>query len=246
MTGQVNVYYIFYGNAQEWTSSNQKILVNLATNIGASDYFNIEKTYYQQVNGSAKDFVKGPVSYAKGITDNYSKGKALSDADIQTIVTSHINDKSLPLDTSGVYFVLTSSDVAETSGFCSQYCGWHNNFALGASDIKFSFIGNAATCLQGCAPDNAKISPNGNPGVDGMASVITHELMETISDPDPSSGWTDASGNENADKCAYVYGNEQTSSNGAKFNMKLGGMQYLIQENWDARAQGCSLGIAAA
>ena len=30
-----------------------------------------------------------------------------------------------PVDDDGIYFVLTSADVAEVGGFCSSYCGWH-------------------------------------------------------------------------------------------------------------------------
>ena len=50
-------------------------------------------------------------------------------------------------------------------------------------------------------------SPNGNPGVDGMASVVAHELEETLSDPN-ANAWYDASGAENADKCYTDYANK--------------------------------------
>jgi hypothetical protein len=50
--------------------------------------------------------------------DNYGRGTNLSDSDIQTIVTTAISG-GLPKDTAGVYFVLTSADVNETSGFCT-------------------------------------------------------------------------------------------------------------------------------
>ena len=48
---------------------------------------------------------------------------SLSDSAIQGVVSSAITSGRLPADTNGVYFVLTSADVNESSGFCTQYCG---------------------------------------------------------------------------------------------------------------------------
>jgi hypothetical protein len=237
LTGNVNIYYIYYGTG--FATSDKNYLENLVSGISSHPYFESEMTFYS-TSGSTKNYIQGPVTYVKGVDDNYSHGKSLADADIQTIVTDHIQSGDFPLDTNAVYYVLTASDVQETSGFCSQYCGWHNNFAYQGKDIKFAFIGNPANCLAGCSPDNVNTSPNGNPGVDAMASIITHELMEAMSDPDPSSGWTDSAGNENADKCAYVYGKELVDkATNSKYNTQIGNYKYLIQQNWKLDINTC-------
>ena len=57
------------------------------------------------------------------IDDNYSLGTNLTDSNIATIVSNAITSNKLPKDDSGAYFVLTSADVSETSGFCTTYCG---------------------------------------------------------------------------------------------------------------------------
>ncbi|RUP51780.1 phosphate-induced protein 1 conserved region-domain-containing protein [Jimgerdemannia flammicorona] len=244
LVGTVNIYYIYYG---QWNkTSDRQILENLSSHIGETSYFDIEKTYYQQLAGKEKEYVTGPVNFIKSIDDaQYSKGKSLSDQDVIDVVTAHLNSGDLVTDENGIYFLLTSPDVDVTSGLCKQYCGYHNNFKLGAKDIKFALVGDLSNCLSACAPDNIKNSPNDSPGVDGMGSVITHEMMEAISDPDPASGWTDATGNENADKCAYVYGTVNTLHNGAKYNIDINGVKYLIQQNWNAAIQGCQLGASA-
>ena len=64
-----------------------------------------------------------------------------------------------------------------------------------------------------------------------MASIIAHELEEAVTDPDLNA-WYDTRGYENADKCAWTFGATQTAANGAKYNMTLGGTNYLIQRNW--------------
>ena len=219
--GGTNVYYIWYGN---WSgNSATTILTDLAHNIGGSPYFNINTTYYDGSN----NHVPGIVNYSGSTTDNYSHGTALSDAQIQAVVSSAISS-GLPKDTNAVYFVLTSADVTATSGFCTQYCGWHTHGTISGSDIKYSFVGNPDRCPSACEAQTT--GPNGNAGADGMASIIAHELEEATTDPDLNA-WYDRRGSENADKCAWTFGTTYTA-NGAQANMTLGSRNYLIQRNW--------------
>jgi len=227
LLGTPTAYYIWYGT---WDGSSQTILTTLAQNIGGSPYFNINKTYYS-VSNSVATPISGAVAYGGATTDNYSLGKSLTDANIQTIVSNAIAAGRLPKDTNGVYFVLTATDVKETSGFCTQYCGWHTHGTIAGSDIKYAFVGNAATqCPASCSEQTAS-SPNNNIGADAMASVVAHELEEAVSDPNLNA-WYDRRGAENADKCAWTFGTTYNPGNGSLANMKLGGLNYLIQRNW--------------
>jgi hypothetical protein len=222
LLGTPNAYYIWYGN---WSSNSATtILTDLASNIGGSPYFQINTTYY---DGSNKH-VTGSVALSGSTMDNYSLGTALTDSNIQTIVANAIAS-GLPKDTNAVYFVLTSADENETSGFCTQYCGWHTHGTISGSDIKYAFIGNPDRCPSACEWQTT--SPNGNAGADGMASIIAHELEEAVTDPDLNA-WYDRRGQENADKCAWTFGTISTLSNGAEYNMSLGSRKYLIQQNW--------------
>jgi hypothetical protein len=230
--GTTNVYYIWYGN---WSGdSAETILTDFANNIGGSAYFNINTTYY---NGSSVH-VSNSVHYAGSTTDNYSLGTTLTDSGVQAVVSSAIVGGRLPKDTNAVYFVLTSADVNESSGFCTQYCGWHTHGTISGSDVKYSFVGNPARCPSACT--NGTGSPNDNVGADGMASIIAHELEEAVTDPDLNA-WYDRRGQENADKCAWTFGTTYTS-NGALANVRLGSRDYLIQRNWVNASGGyCSM-----
>ena len=235
--GTPTTYLIWYGNWNQANGSDtpagQTIVRDFLYGLNNSPYFQINKTY------------SGPTGFIGNgaeTTDTGSQGTALSDAKVQTIVSLAITSGKLPLDPTGVYFVLTSSNVSESSGFCSQYCGWHTHGTIRATDIKYSFVGNANRCLSGCAAQT--VSPNNNPGVDGMISVIAHELEETASDPDLNA-WYDSRGAENADKCAWTFGQSQTLlSNGAYANMSLAGQSvssryYLVQRNLAATDNKC-------
>jgi hypothetical protein len=231
--GGTNVYYIWYGN---WSgNSATTILTDFAGNVGGSPYFNINSTYYDGSN----NHVLNAVRYSGNTVDNYSHGTSLSDSAIQAVVSDAITSGRLPKDTNGVYFVLTSADVTASSGFCTQYCGWHTRGTISGSDIKYSFVGNPDRCPSACEAQTT--GPNGNAGADGMASIIAHELEEATSDPDLNA-WYDRRGQENADKCAWTFGTTYTTGNGAAANMRLGARDYLIQRNWVNAAGGyCAL-----
>ncbi|CAI5518153.1 unnamed protein product, partial [Closterium sp. Naga37s-1] len=87
-------------------------------------------------------------------------------------------------------------------------------------------------------------SPNGKPWLDAMVSTIAHEIAEAATDPNASSGWFDANGEENADKCSYDYGETQTAQNvygdDAEYNLVgLNGMKFMVQQNWDVATDSC-------
>jgi hypothetical protein len=234
MRNGVNIYYIWYGDWSKDSTANA-ILTDFASHIGGSPYFNINTTY-GDTSGNVPN-TSSTVRYGGAVADTGSLGTSLSDNSIWTLVSNSL--KTLPVDPNGVYFVLTAPYVGETSGFLTQYCGWHTYNYFGTAIIKYAFVGNAAASLGSCAIQS--IGPNGDAQADAMASVIAHELEESATDPQLNA-WYDSTGAENADKCAWTFGTEYTTANGAKANMALGSRNYLIQRNWvNAGGGSCAL-----
>jgi hypothetical protein len=234
MTGPTHLYLIWYGN---WEGNSATgILADLAGSLGASPYFAINSSYMEM------DFktVSTDVTVAGQIADAYSRGARLSDADVRRVVSRALASSTLPADENGIYVVLTSADVVESSGFTTSYCGWHSHARLAKTDIKFAFVGDPSK--QGLAKCSAQsVGPNSNPGADAMASILVHEIVETVTDPD-ADAWYDSSGSENADKCAWTFGPDTYVANGAKANVRLGTRDFYIQQNWNAgKHQGCSM-----
>jgi hypothetical protein len=238
-----SIFLIWYGNWNQTigtdTSSGQQIIRDFSNAIGGSNYFNINMLGYNAGGYT----ISGNVAFGgETTTTGYPYGTSLADASILSIVNDAITSGRVPYDANGVYFVLTSSDVTESSGFCTQYCGWHTAGTPSAGHVRYAFIGNAARCLNACAAQTT--GPNGNAGVDGMVSIMAHELEESTTDPDPRSGWADGSGAENGDKCAWTFGSRQfTAANGAIYNMTMSGggvtRNYLIQRNLAAVDNKC-------
>lgn len=228
------VYLIWYGN---WNQSNGSD--NPAGQGIVNDFlFGLNHSGYYATNTSYPG-VSGAFTVGGATTDKYSQGSILTDRKVASIVSNAINTGKFPKDSNGIYFVLSSSDVSESSGFCSRYCGWHTYGTLTGTNIKYAFVGNANRCLNACAIQS--VGPNGNAGVDGMISVIAHELEETNTDPNLNA-WYDSTGAEDADKCAWTFGQSlpQTSS-GAYYNMTLptpagGSRPYLVQRELDSNS----------
>lgn len=237
MTATTNVYLVWYGGWATSTTTTAQILTDFTNSLGGSPYFNINTTY----TNAAKAPVTNAVVLKGSTTDAYSLGKTLTDLNVRTVVSTAITSGKLPNDVNGVYVVLSSADVKESSGFVTKYCGWHTHATISATDIKYAFVGDPSTQgLTACTPQ-ATLSPNANPGADAMVGVLAHEIEEAVTDPNLNA-WYDSTGYENADKCAWTYGSTYKTTNGATANMKLGTRDYLVQQNWKAgTTQGCAL-----
>jgi hypothetical protein len=240
MPGTPTVYLIWYGNwrggpAPSDSPTTVSLVTNFLRNNSGSPYSMINSTY-GDTNRDVTGLLKvGPS--VKALT--YPMGKTLSDASIAQIVTKVISTGMLPKDVNGIYFVMTTSDVDETSGFCSLYCGWHNHTSIAGSDIKYGFIGNPDSCPNTCEAQT--VSPNNDSGGDAMIDILARQLDETVSDPDLNAWWNVQTGFENADQCAWKYGTLLGGSIGnGGYNETMNGVNYLIQMNWEnARGGGC-------
>jgi hypothetical protein len=237
LLGSPHVYIIWYGTFDSGTTG---ILSTLIGSIGGSPYFNINTGYFDS-NGNS---ISNSLTSAGSVQNNYSRGNSLHSSDIGGIVSDTISGGLLPLDANAIYVVLTSGDVS-VSGFGTSFCGYHSVKTMSNTNVHYAFIGNPAPShMGGCAPgQNQTNSPNNNPGADAMASTISHELEETVTDPNLDA-WYDSGGNEVADKCAWNFGTTYTVSNGSVANMNLGGNNYLIQQDW-VNASGGFCGLSA-
>lgn len=235
VSGQpVHLYFIYYGNWSGKDPGGPGIMTNFGTSLGGTPYWNILSTY-KESNGTT---IKNAMTLAGTVTDTGSQGSSLSDSSLQLVVQKWIGNATFPADSNGIYHVLASSEVNETSGFCSSYCGFHNYMTYNGVNIKYTFVGNPVHCtsfggVADCQGDshNISASPNNDPGVDAMISVIAHESEEATSDPNLNA-WYFGNGEEDGDKCAYMYGTTHPVGNGSDYNVTMGGKNYLIQENW--------------
>ena len=99
------------------------------------------------------------------------------------------------------------------------YCAWHSYGTCGNTPVQIAFFFNLDKD-PGCDPQSPVSSQS--QGLAALANVSGHELSEAVTDP-RNGGWWDASGAENADKCAWTF---------ASTLVNLGGTSWKIQGNW--------------
>eukprot|EP00884_Botryococcus_braunii_P016225 jgi/Botrbrau1/3286/Bobra.174_1s0051.2 len=256
------VYLIFYGS---WDCNNvtdcpsnrhtPQLVIDFIQSINGTSWMGTASSYYSKKGAGLSNNVNwgGHTFVLKDDPDGCFLGNELDDSNIFDIVTcsitaqklkTQVNGRFKPIDPNGIYFVITTADVNETSGFCDFYCGWHSNAAFHKQNIRYSFVGSPLQCPKGCM-QLQKSSPNNIPEADGLVSILAHELIETVSDPD-GDAWYDAKGQENADKCAWNYGHIKQVGNtyynvgpwkcppdmGASDYCINDGRKWLIQTNW--------------
>jgi hypothetical protein len=239
LTGTVALIPVWVGN---WASGDitnwNAVLGNIVNSLGGATansvalpghVFNTETLYFtsQGLTPPSLQWVQNT-----DITDPTTT--TVADIEVSThinsFITSHPN--VVPAGTTPVYIYIGANSTLLTSGFGTTYCGWHSYGASnwgGLANVPYiAFQDFTSLYNKACAPQTT--SPNGSASLDAMASVMVHEVDEVLTDPFLGA-WYDAVGAENADKCARTYG-VLFSIGTARYNVQMGSLKYLIQQNW--------------
>lgn len=107
----------------------------------------------------------------------------------------------------------------------SRFCAWHSaGRCPNGTTVQFAFFYNMDGD-PGCDPQDS--SGLHSEGLGALANTSGHELSEMLTDPHLNA-WYDASGQENADKCAWTFG--------TPLLMFLNSTEWKIQGNWSNAA----------
>ena len=132
-----------------------------------------------------------------------------------------------------VYHVFLPPNYDECASF-GCYGGPSGIFCAYHSSYDFPDIGHVLFTVEPYqAVVGCMIAGSGPNGVvaDSTDNSLSHELAETITDPDPPSGWVDSRGREIADKCVGVYA-----------VVLLNRHSYKIQKLYSNKIHACSTG----
>jgi len=133
----------------------------------------------------------------------------------------------------------THPDGFNTSG--GGFCAWHDwngDPSVGVTspygDIAFTNSPYVTDAGGACGTDFVN---SGSAGAqDGISIVEGHEYAETITDQNPAGGWTDTSGAEDGDKCAWI----TPGTSGGVADLSLATGTFAMQSTWANDAAGGS------
>lgn len=205
--------------------------------LGGSAYFNINTTYFDGTG----THIQNSVTYTQYWADNSAPGAKVTDAQLQAEVVKGLSSGALTYDPNTLYHVFTGAGINLGGGFGTQYCAYHGHFTWNGLDVKYSAMPYDNTFPGACTALNG--SPNNDPAADAEVNTLAHETEETTTDEDLNA-WFDRRGQENADKCAWMFGTTYTTGNGSTANVKIGGKDFLVQMNWiNTGNGGCRQGL---
>jgi serine protease len=143
-----------------------------------------------------------------------------------------------------VQYVILSPTGMHPDGFnttSGTFCAWHDwNGDQGVTspygDIAFTNMPYVYDMGTSCGMGSVNGATTAQGKLDGFSIVEGHEYAETITDQNPAGGWTAASGQENADECAWI-----STGQGATANVTMGTSTFAMQSSWSNDTNRCDL-----
>lgn len=229
MGGTTNVYAIFWEPTGSVSANYNSLIERYFNDVSGTPLYN-NNTQYTDSNGNVPSNTRLAGTWVD--TSAYPESPLL-DSDIQNEVTNAQNTNGWTSGIDNIFFVFLeqNQDLCFDSSYSqcasNSFCAYHNYFG---TDTIYAAMPYAASFS--CNPGS---SPNGD-DADQTINVTSHEQMEAATDP-LLNAWTDSSGQEIGDKCAWQFGPLDSAGGDVNWN----GDEYIVQEEWDNTAGGCVL-----
>ncbi|MDR0343808.1 MAG: hypothetical protein LBI49_12030 [Nocardiopsaceae bacterium] len=149
---------------------------------------------------------------------------------------AHFGNTSKSANRNAQYVILSPTGTDPDSWRQQGFCAWHDyngdsTLTGGAvkspyGDIAFTNMPYVSNAGSSCGSHFVRSGPGGVR--DGVSIVAGHEYAETITDQNPSGGWTDIMGQENGDKCAWI----SPGGSGGAFRLTVSAETFAMQTTW--------------
>lgn len=229
MTGTANVYAIFWEPGNNVASGYNSLIQRYFGDVGGSPLYQIANQYTQSGGG----FASNARLAASWVDTSAYPQNPLLDSTIQQEVTHAQQVNGWQSSINNLFFVFTGRgqnlcfDSSQTQCASNYFCAYHSYFG---SNTLYAAMPYAASFS--CNPGS---SPNSN-DADQTMNVSSHEQMEAATDP-LLNAWTDSSGSEIGDKCAWQFGSLDSAGGDVVWN----GHEYIVQQEWDNATSSCRL-----
>jgi serine protease len=163
-------------------------------------------------------------------TDNPFVGGLTPDAVAQEAVRAaeHFGNTT-PASNVDAQYIISEPSHFNSVGY-GLFCAYHSYVSSNYGPVPYTDLPYLTDLGFDCGQNSVNSGDAGT--YDGLSIVAGHEFIETISDPYVLTGWADAEGEENADKCAW-----RTTGAGAMTNVRLTTGTFAVQGTWSNLAK---------
>jgi len=196
------VYFIFWGYKTYGDTYKVKpLLKSYGKHIGGSAYNNIYTQYYM-TSGASTINITNPRRQLGGIWEDDKNAVPAHPTDSQVATEAVAGVAHFGYDPNGSYVVATPTGHS-SSGFGTSYCAYHGATSSGGKLVSYTNLPYMPDAGGNCGA-NFITPPNDESGADeGVTIVEGHEYGESVTDPNPPSGWYNNSYGEIGDICAW-------------------------------------------
>ncbi|MDE2101360.1 MAG: hypothetical protein KGL39_29200 [Patescibacteria group bacterium] len=189
-------------------------LISLYSSVGGSEWLSTVSQYCQKPNV----YIQNPTGMLAQVWSDTDNPVPHAPTQAQIAAEAKVVAARFGIDESNASVVVAMPHGVVPAGFGISYCAWHNNDG-NLSYTNMPYIPDAGS---GCGA-----GLDGDP-LAGVSIVAGHEYAESITDPQPPSGWSIPSG-EIGDLCAWQDIKE----------VSLNGVSFPMQPLYSNEARGC-------
>jgi hypothetical protein len=194
-----DIYVVFWGfGAAGDPHGLRSLMTNYLRRVGGSGIENVTTQYY----GPGHVHIQNNPGELKGVlVDNSPIPSQPSDGQVAAEAIKLMQHFG-GFDANGSYVVQTAHNH-NTSGFGSSFCAYHSAVSAPGGVISYTNEPYIPDAGSNCGA-NIISPPSDESAVDEGATIVEgHELTESITDPQPFSGWNSGAG-EIGDLCAWT------------------------------------------
>jgi hypothetical protein len=254
MQNQVKAFFIYWmpsGVVLDTSVTNgvgnfESLTKHFFDDLSATSFYNIVTQYPGQCGSNQCVVQNGPVAAKFGgswvDTQAYphagTRADPLQDSDIQNEVKRAVSQNHWTVDANSEFFVVTGvfkntgkgvEECDSSSSNCTfnAFCAYHGNFGFNGTQALYSYLSDASFNSAGCG-EGISTATNTQLASDREVALMTHEFIETVTDPQGNGWWDSTTGSEIGDNCNQIAA-----------VVTMNGNRYAVQQEWSNDTASC-------
>jgi hypothetical protein len=196
------IYLIIWGYELAGDPNNVKLLLKqYAKVIGGSQYNNIYTQYYQIISG-VQTYITNPGNQLGGIWSDNANTVPPHPTEAQIAAEAIKGVAHFGYDPNGSYVVATPH-LHSSSGFGTSWCAYHSSTIFERKVISYTNLPYIPDAGASCGANFTSPPPDETSTDEGVTIVEGHEYGESVTDPNPPTGWYNKFYGEIGDICVW-------------------------------------------